>query len=79
MVRERDLNLNVGPNRTEADKHRTGYVKPNLRIGIAVSELPKIREVPVRRARSEILYQQGLTGEILSEVIGVLPSLRTSL
>lgn len=79
MVRERDLNLNVGPNRTEADIHRTGYVEPNPHIGIANSELPQVRELPVRRARSEVIYQQGLESEALSEVIHAFSPFKTSL
>ena len=78
MVRERDHNLNVGPNRTEADIHRLGYVS-NPNIGIANTELPRVRDLPGRRIRSEGTYQQEVVGEVMEEISGTLSLSKTSL
>lgn len=45
MVRERDLNLNVGPNRTEADTYRTGYRTDQVFV-VSKFEGPKIIRPP---------------------------------
>lgn len=80
MVTERGgFGRNVGPNRNKADIHRTGYVEPDPNITIANSELPRVRELPERRARLEELSQQSQIGEFIAEVSSVLPLSRTSL
>lgn len=64
MVRERDTNLNVGPNRTEADTHRTGYtINPDFIT--SRFEGPKIIRSP-RRIRSRMEFQdlQDRKGEV---------------
>ncbi|MEK7559261.1 MAG: hypothetical protein AAB521_03075 [Patescibacteria group bacterium] len=79
MVRERDFNHTVGPNRTEADIYRTGYVEPNPRVAIAASEIPKIRELPIRRARLENFDHQAITGNLPEEAIDALTLFESTL